>query len=151
MFPRDVREMEAFNFREGVGNLTRRAVLVENSPDNPVNVEFSESGFPYNVFKEVLSLSGNTTLLSSVLVVPVGKIIKLISMEISCDSRAFFILKINGENFSVKNTTWTQFNTGINLGGFDVVEGDTITLEIQNKSLLTGNFYYNLIGRTKDA
>jgi hypothetical protein len=125
------------------------AVCVEN--DTPIPVAFDELGEYRNFYNETLSLAGGASATAIITTVAAGEILRLRSFLVSCDSRAFFTLKINGQKFSTINTSWLNFNAFIELDSFKLFEGDVFSVTIENKSNQSGNFHYNLLGRKEDA
>jgi len=150
MLPKTIEDRNYKNYVECDGKPTR-LVKICQSENETVKVEFSQEGESLNSYNEILSLAGMASADVILYTVPVGKKLKLQSIDFSGENRAVYSVK-NGVNTIAKKRSWlTIFDGNFLFLDYTLEAGEIIKLEVENKSNSTANFNANLQGRLLDA
>ena len=125
---------------------TAREVVVGNSSSNPIPVDPTTRGESKNEYNEInVAAFAVGTIVN--FTVPVGKGVDLTLADCSGENLAIFSVEVEGVVKGKRRTWWTDFNTAFKLKETNLVAGQNIKINIENKSAHSGFFnstlYYN--------
>lgn len=130
-------------------NETAKRVCVENNVTDPIPVEIVDDGFggsPVNVFDEITNVATASTQTIASYTVPAGQTFYLKHVEASGSNRGEFTVKINGNVEARKRTYQPIFNVDFPFYNFQVGEGVTVLIEVENNRSATNEFDARILG-----
>jgi len=139
-------DLEFDKFGAGPNNEVIINTIVRNGSDNPVPVSPAIAGDSLFEYTETPNVAPGASSVILAYQVPVGKNLSLKDVLVSGDSRAIYLLKIDG-NIKVKiRTYFTEFNSIIKLSDARFLPGQLITVEAKHDSVLNSDFNATLNG-----
>ena len=134
-----------------MGTVISRNIKVSNTSDNPLYVDFQQSGILINTYNEILSLAGLASADLVLYTVPVGKKLLLKRVDYSGGNISIYQVTINASVEAKKRLYFTEYNGEFVFEDYLLNAGDIIKLLVENKTNMTADFNGNLQGRLIDA
>lgn len=111
-------------------------VIVNN---DSVPVFFTPRGTQEFEYNEVSAVGLGTVNIIQ-MTVPVGQEIDLSGLQVSGDNIAVYKLMVNGSDKIKLRTYYTEFNAKIDINNITLTPGEIVTIEVENKSNVMGDF-----------
>jgi hypothetical protein len=140
------RDREQNKFRESGDRANQPAVDTFVSNIVKVQIEEGANDDFINVYDEANSVSGYATAIIIEYTVPVGKELKLKSIEASGENKAVYVVDKNGATESKKRSYYTDYNVTFEQFNLLFNAGDVLKIIVENESSSIADFNANFIG-----
>jgi hypothetical protein len=141
-------------YRKFVESPTRPdQTAIETVVSNIVKVQIEEGADDsfINIYDEANSVAGLATATIINYTIPVGKELKLKSIEASGENRAVYIVEKNGSIQGKKRSYFTEYNVTFEQFNLLFDAGDVLEIIVENESNSLADFNANFIGVLQDA
>jgi len=146
-----ILDREYAKFKE-CNNETAVRVNVCQGEGESLSVEFNEAGVKFRVFNAIPSVASGSTIVMIAYTVPVGKKVKLDSIQVSGTNIAKYRVKINGSPFAIRRTNFgTELNTEFVMYSYEVAASGIVEVEVTNNRPYSGDYEVTLIGKLLDV
>ena len=145
--PNSYRDREQARFREPTLDKVSVAVTIEQENNNPVPVEFTESGVDFYQFNEVSSIASAASATVLTYTIPIGQSLTINGVNVSGENIAVYTILIDSVVFDKVRTYFPNYNASFNIDNLTATAGQIIQIEVENFRPTTADFNANLYGR----
>jgi hypothetical protein len=144
-------DREYFSYTDCEGKIAKRVHICQR-PGETIKVEIEEESGLYLVeYAEINSVAGLASVDIIDYTVPVGKELKLKTVEASGENKAVYSVKINDTIKSKKRSYFTEYNVDFDAFNLILNAGDNIKVTVDNTRNSVADFNANFIGVIQDA